>query len=304
MQVTPGAESCIHMPMIESEFIPVDLSEAALSAHVEAIVRRAGTSFFWAMRRLPEDKRNAMFAIYAFCREIDDIADEPGEIEEKKTALGLWRGEIERLYADRPRNLTARALAQPVEKFELRKEDFRAVIDGMEMDAAVRVRIEDMAELELYNDRVACAVGRLSVRVFGVPEALGVRLSFAQGQALQMTNILRDIVEDAGRDRLYLPRDLLLSHGVDSDDLTAMLKHPGLANVCELLADVAARRYGEARQLIAQCDRNDVRPAVMMMEVYHRILLKLMRRGWKDLAAPVKLSKLEKFWIVFRHGVW
>ncbi len=290
-------------PMTEPESAPDDLSEADLNVHAEAIVRKAGTSFFWAMRRLAEDKRNAMYAIYAFCREVDDIADEPGEVAEKKVALGIWRGEIERLFADRPRNLTARALARPVEKFGLRKEDFRAVIDGMEMDAAPSVRIRDMAELELYCDRVACAVGRLSVRVFGMPEDVGVRLSFAQGQALQLTNILRDIVEDADRDRLYLPRDLLLSHDIDPDDLPALIRHPNLAHVCELLADVATRRYGEARQLAAQCNRDDVRPAVMMLAVYHQILNKLIRRGWKDPAVPVRLSRLEKIWTLLRYGV-
>jgi len=275
-----------------------------LEAHVESIVRASGTSFFWAMRRLPEAKRNAMYAIYAFCRVVDDIADEPGSIEEKQAGLGLWRGEIERLFAERPRHPIARALLIPVERFDLRKEDFRAVIDGMEMDAAEIVRIQDMAELELYCDRVASAVGRLSVRVFGVPEALGIKLSFAQGQALQLTNILRDVVEDAERDRLYLPGDLLRSHDIPTDDLPALLAHPNLEHVCELLADVAKRRYREAHQFAGQCDRNDVRPAAMMMDVYHQVLKKLMRRGWRDIFSPVKLSKLEKMWTLIRHGIF
>jgi presqualene diphosphate synthase len=293
------------LSMTETESIPMSAepTDAELASHVEAIVRKAGTSFFWAMRRLEEDKRNAMYAIYAFCREVDDIADEPGEVEEKRLALGLWRGEIERLYADRPRKMTACALIQPVEKYGLHKEDFRAIIDGMEMDAAPSIRIKDMAELELYNDRVACAVGRLSVRVFGVPEKLGIQLAFAQGQALQLTNILRDIVEDAEQDRLYLPGDLLRSHDIASDDLAALVKHPNLEDICELLANVASRRYAEARELAGQCKRDDVRPAVMMMDVYHQILEKLIRRGWKDISSPVKLSKLEKMWTLLRHGV-
>jgi len=275
-----------------------------VEAHVEAIVRASGTSFFWAMRRLPNEKRHAMYAIYAFCREVDDIADEPGTIEEKQAGLGLWRGEIERLFADRPRHPIARALQGPVEQFGLRKEDFRAIIDGMEMDAAVEVRIRDMVELELYCDRVASAVGRLSVRVFGVSEALGMSLAFAQGQALQLTNILRDVVEDAERDRLYLPADLLRSHDIPVDDLPAMLVHPNLEQVCELLAHVAERRYGEAQHFASQCDRNNVRPAVMMMDVYHQVLRKLIRRGWRDISSPVKLSKLEKIWTLIRHGVF
>lgn len=293
----------MHTPMTDASGNANDISNTDPIAHVEAIVRRAGTSFFWAMRRLEEDKRNAMYAIYAFCREVDDIADEPGELEEKKLALGMWRGEIERLFAERPRNPTALALVRPVDQYGLNKEDFRAVIDGMDMDAEPRIRIQNMAELELYCDRVACAVGRLSVRVFGVDREIGIKLSYAQGQALQLTNILRDIVEDAGRDRLYLPRDLLISHDIDPDDLKALITHPNLPLVCELLADIAERRFDEAWALARQCNRKDVRPAVMMMAVYHQILKRLVRRGWKNISSPVKLSKLEKIWALLQHGI-
>ncbi len=142
-------------------------TEADAAAAVEDIVRRAGTSFYWAMRRLPENKRRAMYGIYAFCREVDDIADGDGTPEDKLAQLGQWRDEIERLYGDRPRTPVTLALSRPVGEFGLKKENFRAVIDGMEMDAAPEVRMTDMDELTLYCDRVACAVGRLSVQVFG-----------------------------------------------------------------------------------------------------------------------------------------
>jgi squalene synthase HpnD len=302
--VTAGIRCCIHTPMTDVLSNSDELTGVDPIAHVEAIVRRAGTSFFWAMRRLEEDKRNAMYAIYAFCREVDDIADEPGDVEEKKLALGIWRGEIERLFADRPRNPTACALARPIDQYGLNKEDFRAVIDGMDMDAEPSIRIKNMAELELYCDRVACAVGRLSVRVFGVNDDIGIKLSYAQGQALQLTNILRDIVEDTERDRLYLPRDLLVSHDIDPDDLTALIKHPNLPTVCELLADIAERRFGEAWALASQCKHSDVRPAVMMMAIYHQILKKLVSRGWRNLSSPVKLSKLDKIWAMLRYGIF
>ncbi len=271
---------------------------------VEAIVRRSGSSFFWAMRRLPEAKRRAMYAIYAFCREVDDLADEPGAIEDKKAGLAIWRGEIERMYGEQPRHFITKALMTPVEAYELRKEDFRAVIDGMETDAQAAVRITDMAELELYCDRVASAVGRLSVRVFGVPDELGIPLAFAQGQALQLTNILRDIKEDAERDRLYLPRDLLVSHDIPTENLDELIRHPALPMVSELLSDIAARRYQEARALIKQCRRDQVRPAIMMMEVYNQILNKLTRRGWADLSTPVRLTKFEKAWTAVRFGMF
>ena len=273
-------------------------------AHVEAIVRDSGTSFFWAMRRLPEAKRTAMYAVYAFCREVDDIADEPGAEDEKRLKLGQWRAEIQRLYAESPRTPGGRALLGPVERYGLRQEDFGAVIAGMEMDAGARVRITDMDELTLYCDRVASAVGRLSVRVFGLPADLGDKLAFAQGQALQLTNILRDVAEDAARDRLYLPADLLDAHGIgDTDDLNAVLRHPGLPRVHELLTDIAGRRFTEARALAGQCDREAVRPAVMMLEVYGRILGKVRRDGGRNLNARVRLSVLTKLWILFRYGL-
>jgi phytoene synthase len=123
--------------------------DADIFRHVEAVVRRAGTSFYWGMRRLPEDKRRAMFGIYAFCREVDDIADGDEAESEKMVRLGHWRGEIERLYGDQPRDPVCRALLPAVKRFGLRKEDFRAIIDGMEMDAGASLRIADMDEFNL-----------------------------------------------------------------------------------------------------------------------------------------------------------
>jgi phytoene synthase len=283
-----------------------DTSLAAVdeTAHVEAVVKRSGTSFYWAMRWLPEKKRQAMYGIYAFCREVDDIADGDGPLAEKKNQLGQWCGEIERLYGDQPRNPVTRALQGPIEDFGLKKEDFRAIIDGMEMDACDRVRIADMDELNLYCDRVACAAGRLCVRVFGVGDGEGRELAFALGQALQLTNILRDISEDAERDRLYIPGDLLRAHDVAATDLSSVLRSPSFTKACEVLADVAARRFAEAEKVISRCEREKVRPALMMMEVYRRILDKLMWRGWRHLNLPVDISKPRKLWIALRYGLF
>lgn len=274
------------------------------AAHAEAVVRRAGTSFYWAMRRLPERQRRAMFAVYAFCREVDDIADDAGEEAAKRLALGNWMGEIERLFGGHPRTPTGRALLPAIEQFSLAKEDFRAVVLGMEMDAGDRLRIADMDELTLYCDRVACAVGRLSTRVFGLDPEIGDKLAFAEGLALQLTNILRDVVEDAARDRLYLPADVLAAHDIiDTDDFARVLAHPRLHQVCEVLAGVAEHQFADALALAARCDAAQVRPAVMMLEVYRRILARLQWRGWDDLGRPVSLSKLTKLWVAFRYGV-
>jgi len=272
-------------------------------ASVESVVRRSGTSFFWAMRTLPAEKRHAMYAIYAFCREVDDIADDPGTQSDKLSRLAEWRDEVERIYNGAPRFPTSRALLGPVRRFGLRREDFLAVIDGMEMDARQCLRIADMEALDRYCDRVACAVGRLSNRVFGVDAANGDRIARALGQALQLTNILRDLHEDAQRNRLYLPEDLLRAHGIMESDPVAVLSHPALGAVCQELAVIVGRRFEEAISALAACDRRQMRPAILMMEVYRRTFRRLLRRGWTPAAEPVRLSKAEKIWIVLRYGL-
>jgi squalene synthase HpnD len=282
---------------------PTPPSPAEAVAHVEAVVKRAGSSFYTAMRLLPEEKRRAMFAVYAFCREVDDIADEPGEYDDKLAQLGQWRGEIERLYGGRPRHPIACALAGPLDRFGLRKEDFRAIIDGMEMDATPSVRLKDMAELTLYCDRVACAVGRLSNRVFGLDDDKSLALAAALGEALQLTNILRDIHEDAERNRLYLPADLLHSYDIDGDDLPTILGHEKLPYVCDVLAAVAENRFRESDQILSTCDRNQTRAAQLMMQVYRRVFERLTARGWRRMDQPVSLSRFEKAWVLLRYGI-
>ena len=284
-------------------------TEADAATTVEDIVRRAGTSFYWAMRRLPENKRRAMYGIYAFCREVDDIADGDGSTEDKLARLGQWRDDIERLYGDQPQSLVplapvTLALSRPVGEFGLNKDDFRAVIDGMEMDAAPEIRIADMDELTLYCDRVACAVGRLSVKVFGLGEEAAKRLAFALGMALQLTNILRDISEDAQCGRLYIPRDLLDSYQIAAGDLSSILRHPAFPKACKTLAGVAEQNFEKTDAVIAECDHDKIRPAIVMMETYRRIFGKLKRRGWQHLDFPVSLSKPGKLWIALRYGVF
>lgn len=284
--------------------IPSDPTDREALAHVERVVRSSGSSFFSAMRMLPRKKRTDMYAIYAFCREVDDIADDPGEEKEKRGRLGEWRNEIELLFAGHPTGPVSRALARPVADHALRKEDFIALIDGMDMDAGDTLRMVDMDHLYLYCDRVACAVGRLSYRVFGADAESGDDVARFLGQALQLTNILRDLDEDVSRDRLYLPADLLAAHGIAETDLQAVLSHPNLEIVCKQLASIADQRYGEASAALARCDRRVMRPAIIMMKVYRRIFDKLRARGWGSDRRPVKVSKIEKLWIALRHGVF
>lgn len=274
-----------------------------LRAEIRAKVAAAGTSFYWAMRVLPEARRGAMFAVYAFCRAVDDIADSDEPPAAKRNALAGWRTEVEAMFAGRPQHPLGRVLAQAATAYRLRREDFLAVIDGMEMDAAEDIRAPSMAELDLYCDRVASAVGRLSVRIFGCDRPAADRVAHALGRALQLTNILRDLAEDAERGRLYLPRELLRERGIAESAPRAVLGHPALPQVCEALAAMAEQRFAEAAAAMAECPRGPMRPAAVMAAVYHAILVRLRRRGWGDLERPAKVPTAMKLWLAVRHGL-
>lgn len=269
---------------------------------IAAKVKASGTSFYSAMRLLPEARRDAMFAIYAFCREVDDIADEEAPQTDKQLRLAAWRAEIDRLYAGQPSRPISEALLTPMREFKLRREDFLAVIDGMEMDATDTIQAPDMATLDLYCDRVASAVGRLSVRAFGATEPIADQVAYHLGRALQLTNILRDIDEDAGRDRLYLPRELLLKYGIDSEDPAVIRAHPKLQLVCRDLAAVAQAHFAEADAAMRRCAKGPMRPARIMGAVYGALLKRLIAWDWRDLTTQVKVPKWHKIWLAIRYG--
>jgi phytoene synthase len=276
---------------------------AAEQEEVRTRVEASGTSFYWAMRLLPKPRREAMYAVYAFCREVDDIADDAPPAE-RRPGLDRWRDEIAALYAGRPRHLVARALADPVDRYRLRREDFLAIIDGMAMDAERDIRAPSLAELDLYCDRVASAVGRLSVRIFGAYVPAADDVATALGRALQLTNILRDLAEDGERGRLYLPKELLERHGIAATDPATVLRHPNLPLVCRDLAALADRHYAEAEAAMRRCPRRAMRPARVMGAVYRATLDRLVAAGWRDLGDRGSLPKLLKIALVLRHGVF
>lgn len=278
------------------------MNGTAVATTIADKVRASGTSFYAAMRLLPAARRDAMFAIYAFCREVDDIADEAAPQPEKKKQLAAWRGEIDRLYAGEASWPLSRALLGPIRDYGLRREDFLAVIDGMEMDATDAILAPDMATLDLYCDRVASAVGRLSVRAFGASEPVADDVAYHLGRALQLTNILRDIAEDADRNRLYLPRELLLRHGIDSDDPRVITAHPRLHLPCRDLAAVGEAHFADADLAMRKCAKAPMRPARIMGAVYHELLDRLVELDWRDLRTPVKVPKWRKVWLAIRYG--
>ncbi len=264
--------------------------------------RAAGSSFYTAMRILPRPQREAMYEIYGFCRRVDDIADSTGPRAERLAQLNEWRAEIGALYEGKAGPLVA-GLAGPMREFDLAREDFLAVVDGMEMDTVGDIRAPSEAVLDLYCDRVASAVGRLSVRIFGIEREAGKLLAHHLGRALQLTNILRDLDEDAGAGRLYLSRETLQRAGIDTIDPATALRSPRLAEACAELVERARLHFGEADRIMARCPRRAVRAPRVMGEVYRAILDLLVARGWAAPRHPVRIPRGRLIRIVLRHAL-
>ncbi|MGE3474843.1 MAG: presqualene diphosphate synthase HpnD [Rhodospirillaceae bacterium] len=285
---------------------PAAIAPADLDA-VRAIVRAAGSSFYWAMRFMPQRKREALFAIYAFCREVDDIADGDLSRGEKIVALDRWRQKVDEMFAGRPSDAITRVLADAIQTFGLRRKDFIAVVQGMEMDARGPVVAPSQEELDLYVDCVASAVGRLCVHVFGEAVA-GQNVANHLGRALQLTNILRDIEEDAAIGRLYLPREILMREGFGNLTPNAVAHDARLPIVIAAVGAMAERAFTDAGLALASCDRTKMRPAVVMMMVYRRHLDRLRANAWRPLPPRTGLAragaKIEKLWIALHYGLF
>jgi phytoene synthase len=275
---------------------------SAATPPTTAAPRASGSSFYAAMRILPPEQRDAMFEIYSFCRAVDDIADSSGPRPERVAQLQAWRRDIATLYDGTPPS-ALEGLARAVKTFGLRREDFLAVIDGMEMDVVADIRAPDYATLELYCDRVACAVGRLSVKVFGLPDDLGLALADQLGRALQLTNILRDLDEDAELGRLYLPAEAMHEAGITSTDPVAVLAEPRIEWACHALIDRARAHFTKAEDIMARCPARSVRAPRLMGAVYKAILARLVARGFGSPRAPVRIPKALLLWMLLRHAI-
>jgi squalene synthase HpnD len=264
--------------------------------------RASGSSFYTAMRILPRAQREAMFEIYSFCRLVDDVADSNAPHAERRQQLAQWRKHIEAVFKGQP-PADLQTLARVVREFSLRKEDFLAVIDGMEMDAAQDIRAPDWATLDLYCDRVASAVGRLSVRVFGMNEKDGIALAHHLGRALQLTNILRDLDEDAEIGRLYLPKEALAEAGITYNEPMAVLANPAMSRACEAVVARARGHFREADAIMARSPRRVVRAPRIMDQVYRVMLEGMAARGWTPPRTRVQVSGLRLSWIALQYAI-
>jgi phytoene synthase len=272
----------------------------------KAVKKKASTSSFYiAMRLMPAEERDAMFAIYAFCRKVDDIADDGvGTRAERHEKLEQWRDDLRALYAGTV-SPQVRFLAPAVTRYGLRLEDFLTILDGMDMDVAEDIVAPDLATLDLYCDRVASAVGRLSIKVFGMEEGPGFELAYHLGRALQLTNILRDIDEDASIGRLYLPREYLeeLDCCRQMDPL-AIIARPQVDAVCRKVAALAHQHYDSAARILAARPKGRIKTPRLMGAVYSEILTATEAQGFAPPRHRVSLPKSRLLSLVLRQGLF
>ncbi len=280
-----------------------DISYQQALTAVQARVSASRTSFHAGMIVLPKARREAMFALYAFCREVDDIADDSPSAEASARGLALWRQRISDLFQGKASDEIAVALRPAVKAFHLIEKDFQDIIDGMAMDAGAPICAPDEATLDLYCDRVASAVGRVSVRIFGDDSPTAVEVAHHLGRAFQLTNILRDLAEDAKRGRLYLPQELLIKHGIAARNPDDVIRDPKLSAVCRDLAARAAGHYAAADQAMNLCKPSAMRPARIMRAYYGAIFDRLNAEDWRDPSVRVTLPKWQKIWLVLRQLV-
>ena len=243
---------------------------------VAAAVRSARSNFYVAMRLMPKSRRSAMFAIYAFARVLDDLADGPQPRAEKQQALETWRRELANVYRGAPETPIGRSLAAAVARYDLPRAEFEALIDGMAMDIEQDIRAPSQAALDLYCRRVAGSIGVLAISVFGCSGAAERTFALALGRALQLTNIARDVVEDATRRRIYVSREILDQFGPGTREPATLRRHPGLAAIRGRVCDLARSAFAEAETAFAACgSKRRLWPALAMMGVYRRLLDKV-----------------------------
>ena len=272
----------------------------------KAVQKKAkSSSFYLAMRLMPAEERDAMFAIYAFCRKVDDIADDGvGTRAERHEKLEQWRADLRGLYAGTVAQ-QVRFLAPAIAHYGLRLEDFLAVLDGMDMDVAEDIVAPDLATLDLYCDRVASAVGRLSIKVFGMDEGPGFDLAHHLGRALQLTNILRDIDEDATIGRLYLPREYLQEMDCcRSLDVQAIVNKPQIDAVCRKVAAQAHHHYDQAQRILSARPKGRIKTPRLMGAVYSQILSASEAQGFAAPRRRVSLPKSRLMSLVLRQGIF
>lgn len=262
----------------------------------------SGSSFYYAFLFLPAVQRRAIAALYAFCREIDDAVDECSDPALAATKLAWWRTEVAALYSGKPSHPVTRALAPLADEFGIDQARLNEILDGMEMDLH-QSRYPDFGTLERYCYRVAGVVGLLAARIFGYANAQTLRYAETLGTAFQLTNIIRDVGEDARRNRIYLPLDELARFEVAPGDILAGRHTDAFRRLMDFQVERAHGYYDRALALLPDEDRRAQRPGLVMAAIYRTLLGEIRRDGYRVLAHRVALTPLRKLWIAWRTWV-
>ena len=262
----------------------------------------SGSSFYYSFLFLPPERRRAITALYAFCREVDDVVDEVSDAGVARAKLAWWRTEVANLFAGHPQHPVTRALAPFAAPYGLDAARMNEIIDGMEMDL-VRHRYADFDSLALYCHRAAGVVGQLSAGIFGYANPSTLEYAETLGIAFQLTNIIRDVGEDARRDRIYIPQEDLARFGLDAQDILARRDDARFRELMAFQADRAIGYYERAHARLAPEDRRNQRSGLVMAAIYRALLEEIRRDGFRVLDRRTALTPLRKLWIAWKTWV-
>lgn len=260
---------------------------------------KSGSSFYYSFRFLPELQRQAIIALYAFCREVDDTVDEISDTEIARTKLEWWREEVQRTFEGNATHPVGKALHIALQNFDLHEEYFMEIIDGMAMDLE-QFSYPEFKQLALYCHRAASVVGLLSVEIFGYQDRNTLKYAENLGMALQLTNIIRDVREDAERGRIYLPLDELEQFNVKSQDLLDLKSSPEFIELLKFQTARAKDYYQQAMQLLPETDRYTQRTGLIMAEIYEATLDEIVKDDFQVMHQRISLTPIRKLWIAWR----
>jgi len=267
--------------------------------YCEQKAAQSGSSFHYSFRLLPAPRRIGITALYAFCREVDDIVDEVSDPNVARVKLAWWRTQIDAIYDGEPQHPVARALVPIVRRYPIARADLHTVVDGMQMDLD-QVRYVDFAALETYCDRVAGVVGVMSAAIFGYEDPATRDYARDLGIAFQLTNIIRDVGEDARRGRIYLPQDELARFGVAPSDVLRARHSDAFVALMRFQVERAHGWYDRALAKLPAGDRRAQRPGLAMAAIYRTLLDEIARDGYRVLDRRIALTPLRKLWIATR----
>ena len=262
-------------------------------------VAQSGSSFYYSFRLLPAPRRAAISALYAYCREVDDVVDEVSDPNVARVKLAWWRTEVDAIFDGAPQHPVALALQAAVDRYGMQRAHLQTVIDGMQMDLE-KVRYVDFTELETYCDRVAGVVGLMSAEIFGYEDPATRDYARRLGVAFQLTNIIRDVGEDARRGRIYLPQDDLARFGVGASDVLRARASPAFVELMRFQTERARAWYDAAFAALPERDRHAQRAGLAMAAIYRTLLDEIARDGYQVLDRRISLTPLRKLWLATR----